>query len=94
MEGVFSRGDRKLGSVLHKAFELGAKFDGWTEFFRFETWMRAFEECGIEPDYYLKERKYSEPFAWDHISSGIAKEALIKESIAAHKEADVKLCNH
>ena len=52
MEGVFARGDRRLSKVLLAAQKLGAKFDGWHEFFNYDVWMEAFKQTGIDPDFY------------------------------------------
>ena len=54
MEAVFARGDRRLSKVLVEAWKLGCKFDGWTEFFSYETWLQAFENCGVDPAYYAR----------------------------------------
>jgi Fe-S oxidoreductase len=81
LEAIFARGDRKLCDVLIKAFEKGAKFDGWSEHFNFELWMEAFKECGIDGDFYAyREREYSEILPWDFIDIGIDREFLIKEN--------------
>ena len=94
LEALFSRGDRRLSGLIEHAFKKGARFDNWKDLFNYNLWSEAMRECGIELDDYIKERKYSEPLAWDHISSGISKEALIKESISAHREAGITLCSH
>lgn len=81
MEGVFARGDRRVGQVLIKAWELGCKFDGWNDFFNYDLWMRAFEECGMDPNFYTaRTREYDERLPWDHIQTGIRKQFLINES--------------
>jgi len=80
LEAVFSRGDRRLGKVLVKAWEKGCKFDGWGEHFKYKVWMEAFEECGVDPHFYAnRERKIDEVFPWDHIDIGVTKDHLIKE---------------
>ncbi|MBN2427354.1 MAG: TIGR03960 family B12-binding radical SAM protein [Deltaproteobacteria bacterium] len=79
LEGVFSRGDRRLGQVLEKAVTAGCRFDGWTEHFSFERWQEAFQACRIEPGFYLRERGEDEILPWDHIDSGISKNFLLKE---------------
>lgn len=80
LEGVFARGDRKLGAVLLKAYELGCRFDGWQEFFDYEKWTQAFKETGIEPDFYtVRERAFDEFLPWDMIDAGINKAYLKKE---------------
>jgi radical SAM superfamily enzyme YgiQ (UPF0313 family) len=77
LEGVFSRGDRKLSQVIEKAWELGARFDAWSEHFKFDLWLKAFSECGIDPNDYLKARNIEEPLPWDFIDTGVSKETLI-----------------
>ena len=86
LEAVFARGDRRLCDVLIKAVEKGAKFDGWSEYFNFDRWMEAFEECGIDGDFYsYRERSYDEVLPWDFIDVGVNKEFLIRENEKAKK---------
>lgn len=81
MEAVFARGDRRTCKVLIKAWELGCKFDGWGEHFKYNIWMKAFEECGVDPFYYAtRKREYDEILPWDHIDIGVSKKYLINES--------------
>ena len=78
LEGVFSRGDRRLCKSIIKAVELGCKFDGWGEFFDFDKWMQAFSETGIDPDFYTaRERSYDEVLPWDHIDVCVTNEFLM-----------------
>jgi radical SAM family uncharacterized protein len=79
LEGVFSRGDRRLSRVLLAAFIKGARFDGWDEHFRFDIWTEAFKECKIDPDAYLRERAVSEILPWDCLDVGIGQEELARE---------------
>jgi radical SAM family uncharacterized protein/radical SAM-linked protein len=79
MEGVFARGDRRLGTVLEEAVALGCRFDGWREHFDFERWMKAFAGCGIDPSWYLRERHETEALPWDHIDCGIPKDFFLEE---------------
>lgn len=80
LEGVFARGDRRLGEVLLNAYSLGCKFDGWAEFFNMSTWMKAFEACSISPDFYTsRQRSFDEFLPWDIIDAGIDKSYLISE---------------
>lgn len=84
LEAVFARGDRRLGAVLLEAHKLGCRFDSWTEFFNLDTWMQAFEKCGVDPAFYAnRRREYDEVLPWDHIDCGITKAFLISE----HKKA-------
>lgn len=79
LEGVFSRGDRKLAKVIESAYELGARLDAWSEHFKFDIWQQAFAECGIDPNEYLRERKKDEKLPWDSIQTGVPKESLLRE---------------
>ena len=80
LEGVFARGDRRLAKVLVRAIELGMKFDGWHEMFDYKLWQKAFEETGVNPDQFTREREYDEILPWDHIDTGVSKNYLINES--------------
>jgi len=79
LEGVFARGDRRLGKVLEKAVATGCRFDGWTEHFNFERWLEAFQACGIDPGWYLRGREENEILPWDHLDSGIDKAFFLEE---------------
>jgi radical SAM family uncharacterized protein len=81
LEAVFARGDRRVGEALIKAVQLGCKFDGWREHFNYERWMKAFQQIGLDPDFYAsRERAYNEILPWDIIDSGISKKFLIMEN--------------
>jgi radical SAM family uncharacterized protein len=80
LEAIFSRGDRRLGEVLEKAHYLGCKFDAWREQFDFEAWRQAFNDCGLNIEFYAnRAREEDEILPWDHISCGVKKEYLLKE---------------
>lgn len=71
LEGVLSRGDRRLGRAIEAAYRLGARMDGWDECFRFDVWQRAFETTGLDPTFYAqRERPATEILPWDHICGG------------------------
>jgi len=71
LEAVFSRGDRRLGVVLEKAWEMGCKFDQWKEQFRFDYWQEAFSKCAIDPDFYVyRKRDIKEVLPWSHLIYG------------------------
>lgn len=71
LEGVFARGDRRLGSAIEAGWRLGARMDGWDEVFKAEVWDRAFAETGIDPDWYAhRERSYDEVLPWSHLHGG------------------------
>ena len=80
MEAAFARGDRRLGAVLIKAFELGCKFDGWSEYFDFDRWQEAFRLAGLDPVWYACQRyAHDDTLPWDHIDSGVTKRYLADE---------------
>lgn len=79
LEGVFSRGDRRLSDVILSAFRAGARFDGWDEHFRFENWLSAFEECNLSPDFYLREIPVSARLPWDFVDTAVGKDYLLEE---------------
>jgi radical SAM superfamily enzyme YgiQ (UPF0313 family) len=81
MEAVFARGDRRVCDALIRAFELGCKFDGWNEHFKYGLWLQAFRETGLDPDFYaVRRRDYREVLPWDHIDAGVTREFLISEN--------------
>jgi radical SAM family uncharacterized protein/radical SAM-linked protein len=80
VEGVFSRGDRRLSRLLTAAFDNGCRLDGWNDYFDFDKWQAAFDRTGIDPDFYTsRPRTPDEPFPWDHIDTGISRRFLEKE---------------
>lgn len=93
LEGVFARGDRKLSAVIEYAWRHGCKFDGWDDSFKFETWLEAFEQCGIDPLFYTsRKREFNEILPWDHLDYGIRKEFLIAENKKAHESETTPHC--
>lgn len=86
LEGVFARGDRRVGQVLLKAYEKGCMFDAWTECFDNQKWMEAFRETGVSIDFYnLRQRELDEILPWDFIRCGVTKEFLTREWERAQK---------
>jgi radical SAM family uncharacterized protein len=80
LEAVLSRGDRKIGKVVHRVWKMGAVFDGWSECFNFELWQKAMQEEGIDPAFYAtRERPLDEVLPWAHIDVGISDEFLKRE---------------
>lgn len=93
LEAVIARGDRKLSKVIVRAQKLGCKFDGWSELFNYELWLKAFEEEGIDPHFYAnRQREYSEKLPWDHITIGVNKEFFIDEMEKSKNEAITLNC--
>ena len=80
LEAALSRGDRRLGQVIHRAWKLGCTFDSWGEHFNYENWLRAFEEAGIEPGFYAqRQRSLDELLPWAHIDVGVTSDFLKQE---------------
>jgi radical SAM family uncharacterized protein len=80
LEGAFARGDRRLGQVLLTAWQNGARFDGWSEYFKYDVWIDAFKTCAVDPYFYAtRDRNFDEIMPWDHLSSGASKKFLQRE---------------
>lgn len=93
MEAVFARGDRRTCDVLIKAFEKGAKFDGWSEYFKMDIWNEAMTECNLDPDFYVyRDRSYEETLPWDFIDIGVNRKYLERENEKAKKAELTRNC--
>ena len=93
LEGVLARGDRRVGAVIEEAYRTGAIYDSWSEYFKNDVWMRAFETCGVDIGFYTtRERSLDEVFPWDFIDAGVSKEFLIREWNHAVKEEVTPNC--
>ena len=93
LEGVLARGDRKVAAVIEEAYHKGALYDSWSEYFRNEIWMQAFEDCGVDIDFYTtRERKPDELFPWDFIDAGVTKDFLLREWQNAICEKETPNC--
>jgi len=92
LESVFSRGDRRLADVLINAWEKGARFDGWGDFFDINTWLESFRENNINPDFYLRRRSKDEILPWDHIDLGLNPKFLLNEYNKALKNENTSDC--
>jgi len=80
LEAVISRGDRRLGAAIHRAWKLGSKFDAWNEYFKYENWQRALAESDLAPAFYAyRERSPDELLPWAHIDPGVSTAFLKKE---------------
>ena len=79
LEGVLSRGDRRLSKAILGAFKRGARFDAWDNHFSLDRWLAAFNESKIDPHFYLKEKSSTEFLPWDFIDVQIGKERLMME---------------
>jgi radical SAM superfamily enzyme YgiQ (UPF0313 family) len=86
LEGVFSRGDRRLGRVLLEAWRRGCRFDAWDEHFHFARWQEAFQAAGLDPAFYANRRRADdEALPWSHISCGVTADYLRQECERAYR---------
>lgn len=93
LEGVLARGDRKVAAVIEEAYRKGAIYDSWSEYFNNDIWMKAFETCGVDIDFYTtRERSLDEVFPWDFIDAGVTKDFLKREWANAQAETVTPNC--
>ncbi len=77
VEGLLSRGDRRIGAVIAEVVRQGGRFDGWSEYFSYDRWMAAARACGVDVDWYTtRERTFTEVLPWDHLDAGLDPEWL------------------
>ena len=80
LEAVLARGDRRLSKVIYRAWQLGSRFDGWSEHFDYERWRQSFDECGLDPAFYANRlRPVDEVLPWGHIDVGVSADFLSRE---------------
>jgi radical SAM superfamily enzyme YgiQ (UPF0313 family) len=93
VEGLLSRGDRRIGAVLEQVWRDGGRFDGWSEHFSYDRWMAAAAQAGVDVGWYTtREREESEVLPWDHLDSGLDKEWLWSDWQDALAEQDLDDC--
>ena len=95
LEAVFARGDRRVGPVIENAMLRGAKLDGWDEFFRYDLWLDAFRECGVDMEFYTT-RGYGEDelLPWDPMDVGVTKKFLLRERKRSYEALITPDCRH
>jgi len=94
LEGVFSRGDRKLARLIECAWQQGARLDGWDEHFNLALWHEAAAQCGLELEHYLRQRDFAEILPWDHIHTGVEQKFLQAELEKATQEVYTPDCRY
>jgi len=93
LEGAFARGDRRVSAAIAEAYRLGSLYDAWSESFDYNRWLKAFENMGIDLDFYtMRERSLDETLPWDFIDIGVTKEYLKKEWEYALSGIQTKNC--
>ncbi|MEV6040797.1 TIGR03960 family B12-binding radical SAM protein [Nonomuraea sp. NPDC052116] len=93
VEGLLSRGDRRVGAVIRGVWEDGGRFDGWSEHFSYERWMASAEKAGVDVDWYTtRERAENEVLPWDHLDAGLDREWLWQDWQEAVSGGEVEDC--
>ena len=93
LEAIIARGDRRISKLLLRAWEKGCKFDGWSEYFKYEDWILALEELDLNGDFYaLRDRQLDEVLPWDFIRPGVSKDYLIREYKKSLEEQTTSDC--
>lgn len=95
LEAVFARGDRRVAEVIESAWRDGAKFDSWSEYFSMERWTKAFENCGLNPEFYANRmRDREECLPWCRVSTGVQTDFLWKEREMAYRAVITPDCRN
>ncbi len=94
LEGIFSRGDRRLADVLEKAYAKGAVFASWADGFKLAPWLEAMSECGLAVDEFTGEIPVDAPLPWDHLETGISRAHLLREMEKARRGALTPDCRY
>ncbi|MEU4539917.1 TIGR03960 family B12-binding radical SAM protein [Streptosporangium sp. NPDC023825] len=93
VEGLLSRGDRRVGKVIRAVWAGGGRFDGWSEHFSYQRWMDAAAEVGVDVDWYTtREREENEVLPWDHLDAGLDREWLWQDWQDAVNDVEVEDC--
>jgi hypothetical protein len=97
IEGLLSRGDRRVGRVIHEVWLAGGRFDGWSEHFSYDRWVaacdRGFASERVDLDWYtVREREQTEVLPWDHLDSGLDKDWLWADWQDALNDVEVEDC--
>jgi len=80
LEAVLARGDRRLGQVIRRAWETGSTFDAWSDQFKIDNWLKAMQDCGLDPAFYAyRERSENEVLPWSHVDIGVSPDYLKRE---------------
>lgn len=94
LEGVFSRGDRRLSLLLETAWNNGARLDAWSDHFQLESWRKAAEQCGFSLESFLRQRNEDEILPWQHLQSGVDLTFLKNERSKAAAEDYTPDCRY
>ena len=92
LEGVLARGDRRLNEVILKVYQKGCFYDAWGEYYKNDVWLETFAECGLDVEFYTREKEVEEILPWDFIDCGVTKEFLKREWQKAQNEEISENC--
>ncbi len=92
LEGVLARGDRRLNEVILKVYKKGCFYDAWGEYYKNDVWLETFAECGLDVEFYTREKSVDEILPWDFIDCGVTKEFLKNEWEKAKREEISENC--
>lgn len=95
LEAAIARGDRRIGDVIYRAWKRGCRLDGWNEHFKYDEWLHAFEDCGLDIAFYAhREKPYDELLPWQFIDAGVSQEYLKRECEKARQGETTRDCRH
>jgi len=92
LEGIFTRGDRRLGLAVEEAWRRGCRFDAWSEHLKFDTWLQVFRDMGMDPERSLVERSTDLEQPWDVVQSPVTRKFLVREKVRADRAAITEDC--
>lgn len=90
LEAIISRGDRRLGYVIYLAWKNGCYFDAWPQYFDISKWLKAFKDAGVNAEFYLRKRKFSEILPWEYVDTGLDKKWFWQEYQKALNALDIR----
>ncbi len=94
-EGFLTRGDRRVGEVIERAWRAGARFEAWQETFRWQTWVEAFAAEGLDIDFYIyRRRPIDEIFPWEHIDIAVTKKFMAQDYLMSQAQETRIDCRH
>jgi radical SAM family uncharacterized protein len=93
VEAWLSRGDRRLAEVVYQAWLNGAKFDAWKDQHDYQAWLDAFDQVGLDPDFYThRNREVTEVLPWDHISTSVRKQFMVQDLFRSQASETMEDC--
>lgn len=92
LEGILSRGDRRVANAIEHAWRAGARFDAWDGSVKWDVWLAAFEAAGVDPTAYLSAWPFDAPLPWSHIDVGVSQEFLSTERDKAARGVSTPPC--